>query len=75
MVTKTMQISEFKAKCIATLKEVKKSRNSVDVTLRGVVVARVVPISRKRKLGSLASLGKIRGDIVNADFGNEWELE
>ena len=41
---KTMIISDFKAKCIAVLKEIERSGEPVVVTLRGRAVARVEPV-------------------------------
>ncbi len=40
----TMSAAEFKAKCLAVLDEVNRTREPVTVTKRGRPVARVVPI-------------------------------
>ncbi|MBA3353018.1 MAG: type II toxin-antitoxin system Phd/YefM family antitoxin, partial [Blastocatellia bacterium] len=52
---KTVLISDFKAKCIAMLKQVQKSGEPLTVTLRGRPIARVEPVvqhkSGKRPLG------------------------
>lgn len=73
-----MTISKFKATCLAVIEEVRQTGQPVLVTKRGVPVAEVVPPTRppggKRQLGSLATRGKIVGDIVGpvAPEG-EWE--
>jgi len=74
---KTMIISEFKAKCIGTLKDVEKNREPVLITLRGRPIAEIEPVcevSRGRCLGSQRGSVRISGDIVNFSFGDEWEM-
>ncbi|HKS74083.1 MAG TPA: type II toxin-antitoxin system Phd/YefM family antitoxin [Terriglobales bacterium] len=65
---KEVAISEFKAKCLGILEEVRKTRKPIRVTRFGVPVAEVVPPSpgkpRKRWLGFMAGRGEILGDIV-----------
>ena len=73
MAVRTIQVSEFKAKCIAALREVERTGEGLVVTLRGKPLARVEPIQRGRRLGALSAAGTIRGDIVTADFDGEWE--
>ncbi len=73
----TMPISEFKARCIAVLKEAQRTRKPLLVTLRGRPIARVEPVVEDlppRKLGALKGKMEIRGDIVASDFGDEWEM-
>lgn len=73
-----MGISEFKAKCIAILKEVQRSRRGLVITNRGQPVARVEPMperTEKRRLGGLRRLGRIHGDLVETDFPEDWEME
>ncbi len=41
-----MQASEFKARCLAVLDDVARTREEVVVTKHGVPVARLVPITR-----------------------------
>jgi prevent-host-death family protein len=74
---KTMVISEFKAKCIATLKEVQQLKRPVLVTLRGKPLARVVPASEpphEKRLGGLKGSMRIRRDLVHADTSGDWEM-
>jgi prevent-host-death family protein len=65
---KEVAISEFKAKCLGILEQVRKTRKPIRVTRFGEPVAEVVPASATkksgRKLGSLAGTVRILGDIV-----------
>jgi prevent-host-death family protein len=65
---KEIAISEFKAKCLGILEEVRKTRRPIRVTRFGKPVAEVVPPTPeerpKRWLGSMAGTMKIVGDIV-----------
>jgi len=62
-------ISEFKAKCLALLEQVRKTKKPIRITRRGTPVAEVVPPSPEAKpknwLGSMKGTGKILGDIVS----------
>lgn len=72
---KTVLVSEFKAKCIGLLKEVKKTGKPLTVTLRGEPLVRVEPIhSQKRtpKLGTLKGQMLIKGDIIHSDMEDDW---
>jgi prevent-host-death family protein len=61
-------ISEFKAKCLGILEEVRKTRKPIRVTRFGEPVAEIVPPTpkprRKSWLGSMAGSAEIVGDIV-----------
>lgn len=65
---KEVAISEFKAKCLGILEEVRKTRRPIRVTRFGKPVAEVVPPSpekgKGRRLGSMVGTGEILGDIV-----------
>jgi prevent-host-death family protein len=65
---KEIAISEFKAKCLGLLEEVRKTRKPIRVTRFGKPVAEVVPPSPDkpagRRLGSMVGTGEILGDIV-----------
>jgi prevent-host-death family protein len=65
---KEIAISEFKAKCLGILEEVRKTRRPIRVTRFGKPVAEVVPAKpekpAKRLLGSGAGTAEILGDIV-----------
>ena len=62
-------ISEFKAKCLALLEEVDKTKVSLRVTRRGRPIAEVIPVSpnmeERNWLGSMADSMKITGNIVS----------
>lgn len=65
---KEIAISEFKAKCLDILEEVRRTRRPIRVTRFGKPVAEVVPPTaektKRRRLGSMAGTAKIVGDIV-----------
>lgn len=62
-------ISEFKAKCLALLERVRKTKQPILVTRFGKPVAEVVPPSPVSApadwLGSLADIMEIIGDVVS----------
>ena len=75
-----IKISEFKAKCLALLDQVGKTKKAIRITRRGIPVAEVVPPSPVRKgrkfLGASADTFDILdNDIVRPiiDF-NEMEI-
>ena len=75
---KTVTISEFKAKCLAMIDEMNKTKQPLRVTRRGKPVADLTPPPPEEKaqtwLGSMAGEIKIVGDIV-APTGDleDWE--
>jgi prevent-host-death family protein len=75
---KEVAISEFKAKCLGILEEVRKTRKPIRVTRFGKPVAEVVPPSPEkptgRRLGSMAGTVQILGDIVGPTSSwDEWD--
>jgi prevent-host-death family protein len=62
-------ISEFKAKCLAILERVEKTKESIRITRHGKPVAEVIPatrtVDRAAWIGSLKGKIKILGDIVS----------
>jgi prevent-host-death family protein len=80
---KEIAISEFKAKCLGILEEVRKTRKPVRITRFGKPVAEVVPPTpqprRKSWLGCMAGSVEIVGDIVgptgSLDDWNAWRDE
>jgi prevent-host-death family protein len=75
---KEVAISEFKAKCLGILEEVRKTRRPIRVTRFGKPVAEVVPStaekSKGRQLGTMAGSMKILGDIVGPTGSwNDWD--
>ncbi len=73
-VMKTVVISEFKAKCIALLKEMNRSGEPLTVTLRGKPLALIEPAkSGERVLGAQKDETQVHGDIVHFSFEKEWD--
>ena len=71
-------ISEFKAKCLAILERVRKTRKPIRITRHGKPVADVVPpapvFDRAAWIGSMKDSMKITGDIISpATDEDEWE--
>lgn len=62
-------ISEFKAKCLALLKRVRKTRKPIRITRFGKPIADVVPPGPPTRpanwLGSMAGTAEIKGDIIS----------
>jgi len=62
-------ISEFKAKCLALLEEVDKTKIPLLVTRRGRPIAEVIPTSPNMEerdwLGSMSDSIEITGDVVS----------
>ena len=62
-------ISEFKAKCLALLEQVRKTKKPLRITRYGKPVADVVPTApaamERSWLGSMAGTAEIMGDIVS----------
>ena len=78
MVIKEIAISEFKAKCLAILEQVNKTKHPVRITRFGKPVAEVVPPSSKAPkdwMGFMKGKMKIVGDIVSpASDPQDWEV-
>jgi prevent-host-death family protein len=75
---KEVAISEFKAKCLGLIEEVRKTRKPIRVTRFGEPVAEVVPPSPQKakgsRLGCMVGTGTIVGDIVGSiSDESEWE--
>lgn len=75
---KEVAISEFKAKCLAILDQVHKTKRPIRITRRGKPVAEVVPPSpesNKDIFGFMKGEVKILGDIVSpASDPDDWEV-
>ena len=74
-----ISISEFKAKCLAILERVRKTRKPVRITRFGKPVAEVVAPSpvkpRGGWLGRMKGTAQIVGDIVKpASDESDWEV-
>jgi len=67
-------ISKFKAKCLALLQEVQKTREPLRIMRHSVPVAEVIPAGpdRKRKfLGDMIGTVEFLGDVVSPVIGLE----
>jgi prevent-host-death family protein len=76
---KEVAISEFKAKCLALLDQVQKTKKPILVTRFGKPIAEVGPPSQKENVaswvGSMKGTFEILGDIVSpAADEDEWEV-
>ncbi|HXP23927.1 MAG TPA: type II toxin-antitoxin system Phd/YefM family antitoxin [Candidatus Sulfotelmatobacter sp.] len=75
---KEVAISEFKAKCLALLEQVRQTRKPIRVTRFGKPVAEIVPPTivqdRASWIGSMKDSIEILGDIISpANDEDEWE--
>ena len=72
----TLNISEFKARCLRLLDEVADQGIHLIITKRGRPIARVAPISvpSKSLRGSWKGIVKIKGGIVHFQEGS-WESD
>jgi prevent-host-death family protein len=75
---KEIAISEFKAKCLAILDEVQKTKQPIRVTRRGRPIAEVAPpapTNNRDWIGSMKGRMEILGDIVSpASDESDWEV-
>ncbi|HZR80855.1 MAG TPA: type II toxin-antitoxin system Phd/YefM family antitoxin [Candidatus Binatia bacterium] len=74
---KKLVISEFKAKCIAVLREAEETGEPVLVTRRGRPVARVEPVGAeegRKQLGALKGTLRIRRDLARSDTTRDWDM-
>jgi len=77
---KKVAISEFKAKCLALLEEVNKTKQPLLVTRFGKPVAQVSPPAPEEEaragwFGSMVGKGEILGDIVAPVVDpDDWEV-
>jgi prevent-host-death family protein len=73
-----VSISVFKAKCLALLEQVRKTKKPLRITRHGKPVAEVVPpspvVDRSAWIGSMKGRMEILGDIISpATDEDEWE--
>jgi prevent-host-death family protein len=74
-----VSISEFKAKCLALLEQVRTTKKPLRITRHGKPVAEVVPSTvvqdRSSWIGSMKDSTKILGDIISpANDPDDWEV-
>jgi prevent-host-death family protein len=73
MEPKTVPAGEFKARCLALLDKVAKTRQPLIVTKRGKPVAKVVPTELRTPRELLGSV-KFHGNVVDPIL-DKWEIE
>ncbi len=77
MVMREVAISEFKAKCLALLDQVQKTKQPIRITRFGKPVAEVVPTSPASLpdwMGSMKDSIEILGDVVSpANEDTDWK--
>ncbi len=65
---KQIPVSQFKANCSALLKQIHKTKRSIQITRRGKVIAEIRPIASEKGrkwLGRMQGTVEIIGDIVS----------
>jgi prevent-host-death family protein len=72
--SRIIKASEFKAKCLAVIDEVERTRQPIVITKRGKPVAELVPhkASGRNLLGIFKGKMEIVGDIISP-IDVEWE--
>ncbi len=75
MTARTINASDFKARCLRVLDEVQATRNEVVITKRGKPVAKLGPIGAARGSlrGAWKGMARTHGDIVQVDWSAEFE--
>ncbi|OGQ12844.1 MAG: hypothetical protein A2138_07775 [Deltaproteobacteria bacterium RBG_16_71_12] len=71
MKEETIGAAQFKATCLAVLDDVARSGRPVIVTKRGKPVAKLVPLTKKRRRPFSKSVLYIADDIVKST-GDKW---
>jgi len=74
-----VSISEFKAKCLALLEQVRKTKQPLRVVRHGKPVAEIVPptenVDRMEWIGSMQGSAVTLGDIISpATDEDDWEV-
>ena len=75
---KQIPVSKFKANCSAFIKQVQKTKRSVEITRRGNVIAEIRPMpsgKRANWLGRMKGTVEIVGDIVSPVISPVIDLE
>jgi prevent-host-death family protein len=74
---RVVSATEFKAKCLALLADVREKGDTITVTKRGKAMATVGPVRRsvrKSSEGILAGKIKIPDEVLMADRSDLWEV-
>ncbi len=70
----TISVSQFKATCLAVLKDVNQQKKKVLITKRGKPIAEVVPVDYQKRDVPLKETVVYMGDIVSPVAEEEWEI-
>ncbi len=72
---KSINASDFKARCLKVLDDVRTTRTEVVIMKRGKPVARLVPIGNARGSlrGAWKGMVRVEADIVAVDWSSEFE--
>jgi prevent-host-death family protein len=73
---RTVQASEFKARCLALMDEVAATGEPLVVTKHGKPVVQIEPVRRARArslIGSGKGSVEILGDIISPAYDGEWD--
>ncbi len=74
----TVSISQFKARCLGLIDQVKRTGQPILVTRRGEPMATVCPPEPAEPeaswLGSAATTGRITGNLVDPLASSDWEV-
>lgn len=65
---KQIPVSQFKANCSSLVEKVRKTKQSIQITRRGKVIAEIRPVpspNGKNWLGRMKGTAEILGDIVS----------
>lgn len=76
MATDTITASQFKAKCLALMDEVARSRRALTITKNGKPVAQLIPAANKEPslFGLHRDRVKIIGDVISP-LDEPWESD
>lgn len=71
----TIKASEFKARCLQLMDEVKKTGKEIIITKNGKPVSKLVPVRKRPRslFGAHQGEIKVKGDIVSP-IDTEWEV-
>jgi len=69
----SLSVSEFKAKCLSVLQDVKKQKKRVIITKRGKPIAEVIPFEADPEDIPLKDTVTFMGDIISPVAEDDWE--
>jgi prevent-host-death family protein len=68
--------SEARNKFLRLLDSLVDNPEGIIITRRGVPVARILPFAETKpnRFGVCKGMMKVKGDIINTDFSDDWEM-